>query len=438
MDVTTIQSIAIEGSLMTSEMALLARRHRALGRHSPLMYDRPLHLVRGDGVWAEDVHGRRYLDVYNNVPHVGHCHPHVVEAICRQASTLNIHTRYLHDNVVQYAERLTATFDPTLSVAMLTCTGTEANELALRIARLVSGGTGVIVSSFSYHGNSAALAAVTTGLPAPEALAPHARAVPIPDLSQYEGDPAQLARDYADRVGEAVRSLKAAGVKPAAILFDTIFSTEGLPRVPEGFLEQAVAHVREAGGLFIADEVQGGLGRTGDHMWAHQAYGVVPDLVTLGKPLGNGHPLAGVVMRPDLLEVFASCAVYFNTFAGNPVSAAAGLAVLDVMEREKLSENAKLVGGYLQQRLYTLARKHELIGSVRGSGLFFGLELLRGRGSPATHETKRLVNVMRDKGVLINRIGPHDNILKMRPPMPFSKANAELLLSTLDDALASL
>ncbi|RXT54231.1 aspartate aminotransferase family protein [Bradyrhizobium betae] len=423
---------------MSTETTLLARRQRALGRHSPLMYDTPLHLVRGEGVWVEDVDGRRYLDAYNNVPHVGHCHPHVVDAICRQAATLNIHTRYLHDNVVQYAERLTATFDPSLSVAMFTCTGTEANELALRIARFVSGGTGVIVSNFSYHGNSAALAAVTTGLPAHEALAPHARAVPIPDLNHWDGDPDQLALEYANGVLEAIRSLKAAGIKPAAILCDTTFSTEGLPRVPNGFLEQAVAHVREAGGLFIADEVQGGLGRTGDHMWAHQAYGVVPDLVTLGKPLGNGHPHAGVITRPDLLDIFASSALYFNTFAGNPVSAAAGLAVLDVMEREKLMQNAKAVGKYLQQGLARLSRKHALIGSVRGSGLFFGLELLRGAGKPASEETKRLVNAMRDRGILINRIGPHDNVLKMRPPMPFSRANAELLLSTLDDALTSL
>jgi 4-aminobutyrate aminotransferase-like enzyme len=423
---------------IASEAALLARRERSLGRHSPLMYDTPLHLVRGEGVWVEDVHGRRYLDVYNNVPHVGHCHPHVVEAICRQAATLNIHTRYLHDNIVQYAERLTATFDPSLSVAMFTCTGTEANELALRIARFVSGGTGIIVSNFSYHGNSAALAGVTTGLPAPEALAPHARTVPIPDLNHWEGDPDQLAREYADGVLEAIRSLRAVDIKPAALLFDTIFSTEGLPHVPKGFLEQAVAHVRDAGGLFIADEVQGGLGRTGDHMWAHQAYGVVPDLVTLGKPLGNGHPHAGVITRPDLLEIFAFSALYFNTFAGNPVSAAAGLAVLDVMEREKLMQNAKVVGTYLQQGLAALARKHELIGSVRGGGLFFGLELVRGRGKPAPDETKRLVNAMKDRGILINRIGPHDNVLKMRPPMPFSRDNAKLLLSALDDALASL
>jgi 4-aminobutyrate aminotransferase-like enzyme len=417
---------------------LLERRQRALGRHSPLLYEKPLHLVRGDGVWVEDDQGRQYLDVYNNVPHVGHCHPHVVEAICHQAGMLNIHTRYLHDNVVQYAERLTSTFDSSLSVAMLTCTGTEANELALRIARFVSGGTGVIVSDFSYHGNSAALAAVTTGLPAPEALAPHARAVPIPDLSHGDDDPAQLARDYADRVLQAVRSLTAAGIKPAAILFESIFSTEGLPRVPQGFLEQAVAHVRESGGLFIADEVQAGLGRTGDHMWGHQAYDVVPDLVTLGKSLGNGHPLAGVITRPDLLEVFGSSALYFNTFAGNPVSAAAGLAVLEVMEREDLIKNAKSVGDYLQHGLLTLAGKHELIASVRGGGLFFGLELLRGRENPASDETKRLVNAMRDRGVLISRIGPHDNILKMRPPMPFSRANADFLLATLDDALASL
>ncbi|UVK48094.1 aminotransferase class III-fold pyridoxal phosphate-dependent enzyme (plasmid) [Mesorhizobium sp. AR07] len=423
---------------MLNQKDLLERRYSVLGRHSPLFYDEPLHLVRGNGVWVEDAGGRRYLDVYNNVPHVGHCHPDVVEALCRQAGMINIHTRYLHENVVAYAERLTATFHPDLSVAMLTCTGTEANELALRIARFITGGEGIIVSDFSYHGNSASLAAATTGLPAPEALGPHVRAVPIPDLHHADADPEALARDYAARVDEAVRSLQAAGYKPAAILLDTIFSTEGLPLLPKTYLEQAVAHVRAAGGLFIADEVQPGLGRMGDHMWGHQAFDVVPDFVTMGKSLGNGHPLAALVTRPDYLDAFAAEALYFNTFAGNPVSAAVGSAVLDVIEQEDLMGNARRVGAHLQKGLRALPERHGRIASVRGRGLFFGLEFLTKTKAPAAAETRRLINLMRERGVLISKIGPHDNILKMRPPLPFSMENADLLLSTLDDAIARI
>lgn len=423
---------------MLNQKDLLQRRHSVLGRHSPVFYDEPLHLVRGEGVWVEDVDGRRYLDVYNNVPHVGHCHPRVVDALCRQAARINIHTRYLHENVVDYAERLTATLHPDLSVAMLTCTGTEANELALRIARFITGGEGIIVSNFSYHGNSASLAAATTALPAPEALGPHVRAVPIPDLRHVEGDPKDVARDYADRVGEAARSLQAAGYKPAAILFDTIFSTEGLPLLPKDYLEQAVAHVRAAGGLFIADEVQPGLGRLGDHMWGYQAFDIVPDFITMGKSLGNGHPLAALVTRPDYVDAFAAKALYFNTFAGNPVSSAAGTAVLEVIEDEDLMGNARRVGAYLQQRLELLAQRHDLVGSVRGRGLFFGLEFLTASKAPAVAESKRLINLMRDRDVLISKVGSHDNILKMRPPLQFSIENADLLLSTLDDALAKI
>jgi 4-aminobutyrate aminotransferase-like enzyme len=423
---------------MSNHTDLLERRQKVLGRHSPLFYEEPLHLVRGNGVWVEDVQGRRFLDVYNNVPHVGHCHPHVVEALCRQAAQINIHTRYLHENVVEYAERLTATFHPELSVAVLTCTGTEANELALRMARFITGGEGIIVSDFSYHGNSASLAAATTGLPAPEALAPHVRAVTVPDLSHFHGDPIDLARDYADRVGEAVKSLQASGFKPAAILFDTIFSTEGLPLLPKRYLEQAVGHVRHAGGFFIADEVQPGLGRTGEHMWGYQAFDLVPDIVTMGKSLGNGHPLAALVTKADYLDAFTSKAMYFNTFAGNPVSSVVGTAVLDVIENEDLMGNARRVGQHLQKGLQVLAERYDLIGSVRGRGLFFGLELLKDDNVPATAETRRLINLMRDRGVLISKIGSHDNILKMRPPLPFSPENADFLLSTLDDAIAGL
>ncbi len=425
-----------------SELTLLQRRHRVLGSASPLFYDNPLHLVRGEGVWLFDVDGRRYLDVYNNVPCVGHCNPHVVEAISRQAAQLNIHTRYLDEQIVSYAERLTATLDASLNTVMFTCTGSEANELALRLARFASGGTGIIVSTYNYHGNSASLAQVTTALPSPEPFGAHARAVPIPCLYQAPAGttPEQLLEQYTANINEAIASLKAQGIRPAALLIDTLFANEGLPRVPAGFVEKAAALIREAGGLFIADEVQSGFARTGEHMWGHQAHAVVPDIVTLGKPMGNGYPLAGLITHGDLVESFGRSAMYFNTFGGSPVAAAAGMAVLDVIEREQLQANARNVGAYVQQRLDGLKDKHGLIGDVRGKGLFFAVELVRDRTlkTPAGIEARRLVNDMRERGVLISKIGADDNILKMRPPLVFSIAHAEHFIDTLDAALSAL
>lgn len=421
---------------------LLQRRFQALGSQSPLFYDDPLHLVRGEGVWLYDVEGRRYLDVYNNVPSVGHCHPHVVAALSKQAATLNIHTRYLHEGIVNYAERLTATFAEPLNTVMFTCTGSEANELALRIARFTTGGTGVIVSDYNYHGNSASLAEVTTALPSPEPFARHARAVPIPNL--YHAEPGlsmeQMAEQYVAKVAEAIASLRADGIKPAALLIDTLFANEGLPRLPAGFVDKAVALIRQAGGIFIADEVQAGFARTGEHFWGHQAHSVVPDIVTLGKPMGNGHPLAGLVSSRERVEAFGSNAMYFNTFGGSPVSAAVGMAVLDVIENENLLDNARNVGMHLQQRLLRLQDKHAIIGDVRGKGLFYALELVRERATrePAGVEAKRIVNKMRERGVLISKIGAGDNILKLRPPLVFTRENADLFVDTLDEVLNQL
>lgn len=425
---------------MSDTDRLLERRYRVLGRNAPLFYERPVHLVRGEGVWVYDVDGRAYLDVYNNVPCVGHCHPHVVEAIARQAGTLNLHTRYLHELVVDYAERLTATFANPLDAVMFTCSGTEANELALRLARYQTGGTGIIVSDFSYHGNSETLAALTTCFPTPEPFPDFARGVPIPDPAHDLGGRSEeeLADTFAGKVETAVRELEASGIKVAALLIDTLFANEGLPGRVHGYVEKAVEIVRKAGGLFICDEVQAGFARTGDAMWGHQLTGAVPDIVTLGKPMGNGHPVAGVVTRHDWVDSFGLAANYFNTFGGNPVSAAAGLAVLDVIAEEGLQQNSKTVGAYVRAGLDSLLAKHAIIDNVRGQGLFFGLELIEADGTPATATTKRLINLMRERGILMSRIGRHDNILKMRPPLTFSSENADLLLSTLDDALGEL
>lgn len=422
--------------------SLLERRYRVMGRGSPLFYERPLHIVRGEGVWLYDHEGRRYLDAYNNVPHVGHCHPRVVGAIARQATLLNTHTRYLHEGIVAYAERLTATFDRELSMVLFACTGSEANELALRMANLCTGGTGVICTNFAYHGNTKAVAQISTVFPPFEGFGPHIRAIAPPDSRRAAGglEGEALAEACAQEVAAAIESLRANGIRLAAMLVDTIFSSEGLPEVPPGFMRRAVELVRRAGGLYIADEVQPGFGRTGTHMWGYQAHGVVPDIVTLGKPMGNGHPISGVVARAALVEEFGSKVMYFNTFGGNPVSAAAANAVLDVLEQEKLQENARTVGAYAIERLRRMQERHAIIGDVRGRGLFFGVELVRDRASrePATDEAKRVINAMRERGVLISRIGPHDNVLKIRPPMPFSRENAELLLTTLDEVLAGL
>lgn len=425
---------------MSEDEDLLRRRFRVMGKHSPLFYDRPLQLVRADGVWVYDQKGRAYLDVYNNVPCVGHCHPRVVEAIARQAALLNIHTRYLNDLIVDYAERLTATFDDPLDAVMFTCSGTESNELALRLARFLTGGQGIIVSDFTYHGNSETLAALTSCFPTPEPFPRYARAIPIPDPARDNRPLSELADIYAGHVRDAVRSLQKDGVKMAALLIDSFFANEGLPAPVPGFVEKAVEIVREAGGVFICDEVQAGFARTGGAMWGHQLTQATPDIVTLGKPMGNGHPLAGVVTRIDSVDAFGAAANYFNTFGGNPVSAAAGLAVLNVIEDERLLENSRRVGEHVRQGLERLKTKHSIIDNVRGRGLFFGLELVKGdaQASPATAEAKRLINIMRDKGVLISRIGRYDNILKMRPPLVFSTDHADMLLVGLDEALASL
>ncbi len=423
-------------------LSLLERRYRVLGRHSPLFYDKPLHLVRGEGVWLYDADGKRYLDAYNNVPHVGHCHPRVVAALSRQAAMLNTHTRYLDENVVAYAERLTALFDPKLSMAMFCCTGSEANELALRIARDCSGGMGIIATDWAYHGNTAAVMQVSSLFTPPEKRGPYVRTVPVMDPYRDRAGRSdeELATAYANDVKRAIDAFAADGIPFAGLLFCTAFSSEGLPAVPGGFMAKALAHVHAAGGLFIADEVQAGFGRFGSHLWGHQRLGVIPDIVTLGKPMGNGHPLAAVIARPDLINGFAGRNMYFNTFGGNPVSAAVGTAVLDVLEDEGLVKNASIVGDYTLGRLSKLAERHALIGDVRGAGLFFAVELVSDRiaKTPAGAPTKRLVNLMRERGVLISRIGVHDNILKIRPPMPFSKQHADLLIDTLDAVLAEL
>ena len=425
------------GAALTS---LRERRERSLGPAYRLFYDQPMHLVRGEGVWLTDGSGTRYLDLYNNVPHVGHCHPHVVAAINEQAARLTTHTRYLHEGIVTYAERLLATFPAELSTAMFSCSGSEANELAIRIARAATGGTGIIVLEQAYHGTSCAAFEMSTEDNPRELWPPHLAVVPAPDPYRGRHAGADAGLEYAAHVAEAVDVLRNRGVKPAAFVVDTIASSSGVVAPPRGYLKRAAEIVRRAGGLFVADEVQPGFGRTGKGFWGFAADNVVPDIVTLGKPMGNGYPLAATVARRPLVEAFASRFGYFNTFGGNPVAAAAGLAVLDVLENDRLQDNALDVGRYLKAELTRRADRLELIGDVRGDGLFLAVDLVVDRQTkePATDAARRVVNTLRSLGVLTNVIGPHANILKLRPPMTFSIENADFFLERFDRALSEL
>lgn len=424
-----------------NDMNLMERRYRLMGRGAPLFYDTPLHIVRGEGVWLYDADGKAYLDAYNNVPVVGHCHPAVVQALTRQAAALNVHTRYLHENVLEYTERLTATFDPSLDMACFTCTGSEANDLALRIARHHAGATGIICSDNTYHGNSTAVNELSTMFAGGRTGSRHVRAVPFPDaylpLDGLRGE--ALCDAYVARVAQQIAAFEEEGIGFAGMLVCPIFANEGLPDVPAAYLRKVAALVRAAGGLLIFDEVQAGFGRTGN-MWGYQVSGVAPDIATLGKPMGNGQPLGGVVARAALLNGFRDSVMYFNTFGGNPVSCAAGMAVLDVLQQERLLENARSVGGHVLEGLRSLQARHDVIGDVRGQGLFFALEMVQERvcKTPAGPAAKRLINLMKDKGVLISRVGRHDNVLKIRPPLPFSRAHADRLLETLDQCLSAL
>jgi 4-aminobutyrate aminotransferase-like enzyme len=418
--------------------SLLERRYRVIGKGAPLFYEEPLHIVRGEGVWLFDSQGKRYLDAYNNVAVVGHCHPRVVEAIARQSGTLNVHTRYLHENVVRYAERLTATFEAQ-DMAVFTCTGSEANELALRMARLITGKQGIICTNNTYHGNTAAVDELSTTFTDGRTGSARVRAVTYPEtyrpLRGLHG--AALLEACLDDVRSAIDDLQRGGFGVAGMLVCPIFANEGLPDVPPGYLERAAQLVRDAGGLVIFDEVQAGFGRTG-HYWGHQMPGGTrPDIVTLGKPMGNGYPISGVVSRAEIVNAFRDRVMYFNTFGGNPVACAAALAVLDVIENEGLIDRVRHVASYTTQGLRKLMDAHEQIGDVRSKGTFWAVELVKDRAAktPDPDLANAVVNGMRRRGVLLSRQGTYHNVLKIRPPLPFAPEHADLLLETLELSL---
>lgn len=425
-------------ALTDAEKIMIAQREKLLGPAYKLFYQHPAQFVRGEGVWLYDVDENAYLDVYNNVPSVGHCHPHVVEAMARQAAQLNTHTRYLHNNVLDYAEHLLSTFPEPLSNVMFTCTGSEANDLAYRIAKLNTGGDGIIVTELAYHGGTDVIASMSPSLGKHVAIGKNVRLVPAPDNFRSDGN-ADTGKIFADNVRAAAQDLIQSGIQPAALLVDTIFSSDGVFADPAGFLSEAVDVIHEFGGLFIADEVQPGFGRLGESWWGFQRHNVMPDLVTLGKGMGAGHPLAGVVARPELLTELGKSR-YFNTTGGTAVSCAVGKAVLEVIESESLIENAKQVGGYLRSALKGIATRHPVIGDVRGAGLFIGVEIVENLEAlkPCEQTATRIVNDLREKRVLISSAGPHANVLKIRPPLPFNQDNAEHFLHCLEDVLKEL
>jgi len=423
--------------------ALLARRVERLGPGLSLFYDRPLHVVRARGAWLIDASGRAFLDAYNNVPQVGHCHPDVVTALSVQAAKLNTNTRYLYESVLEYADRLTATMPGDLSVCMFVCSGSEANDLAWRLAKAHTGNGGGIALRDAYHGTTEAVHALSPKELRPgESSPPHIATVPPPDgyRGPYRSSERGFAERYAGCLDDAIASLAERGYAPAAFILDSILASSGIIVPPPGYLRAAFAVVRAAGGLCIADEVQSGFGRTGSHFWGFEGHGVIPDIVTLGKPIGNGLSMAAVVTTPEIVRSLVEQREFFSTTGGNPVACAVGLAVLDVLEREKLQENADRVGAYLRSGLESLADRHALIGDVRGAGLFVGVELVRDRKTlePATEETHAIVNAMREDGVLIGIGGVYRNILKIRPPLVFSKANADQLVAALERGLETI
>jgi 4-aminobutyrate aminotransferase-like enzyme len=417
--------------------ALVSRRASLLGPAYRLFYQHPVEFVRASGVHLYDADGNEYLDAYNNVPSVGHCHPRVVEAVSRQVATLNTHTRYASQALLDYAERLLATFPADLNNVMFTCTGSEAVDLALRVARYYTRATGVIVTSNAYHGTTAAAAEISPSLGAGVALGHDVWTIDLP-LGRLATS-SDVANELAAKVRRAIAEMSRHGVKLAAFVADSLLSSDGIFPDPKGLLRPIVDLVHEAGGLYIADEVQPGFARTGESMWGFTRHGLEPDLVVMGKPMGNGMPIAAVAARAALLEEFGATSRYFNTFGGNSVCVAAANAVLDVIDDEQLLENSRVVGEYLRSSLAEITAGRDDIVGVRGLGLYVAANVVsRDDGSPDPVRTAEIVNELRERRVLISATGQAGNVLKIRPPLPFAREHVDQFGEALAAVFASL
>ncbi|WP_419705218.1 aspartate aminotransferase family protein [Promicromonospora sp. NFX87] len=430
------------GGLPPRTAELVDRRSGVLGSAYRLFYREPVHLVRGSGAHVFDADGNDYLDVYNNVASVGHGHPRVVDAIAKQAAALNTHTRYVHERIVDYSEALLATMPAEDYRVMYLCTGSEANDLAVRVARAHTGGTGVIVSAEAYHGNTELTSSLSPALGSGQDLALDVRTVPAPDPYRAPVAAEDLGRWFADQVARQVADLERRGVRLAAFLADSIFSSDGVftdPAGDAGFLAPAIEVVRRAGGVFIADEVQPGFGRTGDAMWGFARHGVVPEIVTLGKPMAAGIPVSAVVAQADVLASFGDHIPYFNTFGGNPVSMAAAQAVLDVLQEDRLQEHAARVGARMLAALREAAADHPRVGDVRGAGLYVGVDMVTDPETRAPDVAAALdvVEALRERRILTSVCGP-GNVLKLRPPLVFDDQDLDRLIDGFTDALTAL
>ena len=396
-----------------------------------------MHLVRGEGVWLFDPDDRRYLDCYNNVPVVGHSHPRVVQAVTQQQRLLATHSRYLHEAIVELAERLQATLPPELDAVMVVNSGSEANDLAWRIARAATGRAGAVVTACAYHGLTEATHALSPEEWARGEQPAHVATIPAPDgyRGPYRREDDGWVQRYAAHIDDAARALGDRGL--AALYLDPAFTADGILSPPPTYLREAARRAQALGGLVVADEVQAGHGRSGTHLWSFQASGIEPDMVVMGKPMGNGFPVAALVVKSQLLGAVPEEVELFSTFGGNPVACAAALAVLAVIEDEGLVANAAKVGSYLRQGLLTLAERHPLIGDVRGEGLLLGVELTDEARGPAAGNAREVTEAMRERGILLSATGPAGNVLKIRPPLVFRHEHADLLLQALDEVLAS-
>ena len=418
----------------------IRRRDQSLGPGYRLFYDTPLEVVRGKGVTLFDRDGNEYLDVYNNVPSVGHCHPKVIAAVHEQMQTLNTNTRYVQESILDYSEDLLSTFPAELGHVMFTCTGSEANDLAMRVAKYATGNQGIIVTSGAYHGLTAEVASFSPSLGIGVPLGANVRVIDAPDALRYSSDQRSLEDHIRDQVRAAIADLHRHGIGLAAFIADSIFSSDGVFAGPAGFLRPIIEEVHAAGGLYIADEVQPGFGRTGQEWWGFQRHGIVPDIVTIGKPMGNGIPVAAAIFKPELLVEFGKNIRYFNTFGGNSVAIAAAQAVLDVIREESLIDNALKVGEQIITGLEDLAQDLDQVAEVRGSGFFIGVDLVTDRSSltPDGDAAAGIVNALREDRILISACGAQGNVLKLRPPMPFSSNDADRLLEGIGRAFKTL
>ena len=418
----------------------IRRRDQSLGPGYRLFYDTPLEIVRGKGVTLFDRDGNDYLDVYNNVPSVGHAHPRVIAAVHEQMQTLNTNTRYVQESILDYSEQLLSTVPSELGHVMFTCTGSEANDLAMRVAKYATGNQGIIVTSGAYHGLTTEVASFSPSLGAGVPLGANVRVIDAPDALRYSSDRASLEDHLRNQLRAAIADLHRHGIGVAAFIADSIFSSDGVFAGPTGFLRPIIEEVHAAGGLYIADEVQPGFGRTGEEWWGFQRHGIVPDIVTIGKPMGNGIPVAAAIFKPELLVEFGKNIRYFNTFGGNSVAIAAAQAVLDVIRDESLIENARKVGEKIITGLKDLSQGLDQVAEVRGSGFFIGVDLVTDRSTlaPNGEAAAGIVNALREDRILISACGAQGNVLKLRPPMPFSSDDADRLLEGMGRAFEAL